>query len=130
MSEGKKLNSVESEVNMGVPNQKEQRWSQRREIELTVEVHCDGVRLATCHTQDIGLGGAFVQMGINKPSMDSDVDLLFKLEGYGLSSRTNRKLRARVVRYTNEGLGLMFRDFDTGSFRTLQEIMRTMPVTA
>ncbi len=130
MPEGKKLNPVESEVNMGVPKHQEQRWSQRREIELTVVVFCEGVRLATCRTQDVGLGGAFVCMDINKPSMDSDVDLLFKLEGHGLSPRTNRKLRAKVVRYTNEGIGLMFRDFDTSSFRTLQEIMRAIPVMA
>ena len=50
------------------------------------------------------------------------LDLLFVAEQ--TTTRPKHKLRARVVRHTADGVGLMFRDFDTSAFRALQEIMK------
>jgi hypothetical protein len=54
---------------------------------------------------------------------DADVDLFF-LSDDKAGSRARHKLSARVVRHTENGVGLMFRDFDTSAFRALQEIMK------
>jgi hypothetical protein len=52
---------------------------------------------------------------------DSDVELVFHLVNEGQGTR--HKINARVTRVADEGVGLKFCDFDTGVFRSLQEIM-------
>jgi hypothetical protein len=108
---------------MGVANYIENRWSQRRSLDMDVEILLNGSVLGLTRTRDVGLGGVFLLLDDGQPlTSDEDVDLLFmsgEQEG-----RSRHKLRARVVRHTADGVGLMFRDFDTSAFRALQEIMR------
>ena len=66
-------------------------------------------------------GGIFLKAEKNCLAQDQDVELYFSL---GDDGATKHKLKAKVVRVLNEGVGLMFKDFDTSSFRALQEIMR------
>lgn len=100
----------------------EKRWSERKELEVNVDVYQRGALLGSCHSFDIGLGGTFLStdeaLSIHK---DEDVDLIFRLltDGQG----TKHSVHARVTRVTASGVGFKFCNFDTGVFRSLQEIM-------
>ncbi len=112
---------------MGVAYSVDQRWSQRRPLMLEVELYSAGQRLASCMTRDVGLGGAYVEGSPDQVGHYSEVDLYFNL--YGTKGVTSRyRLRARVVRKDDMGIGVAFKDFDTSSFRALQEIMRHGPL--
>jgi len=100
----------------------ENRWSDRRDLRLDVDVFRNGEKICTCQSKDVCLGGAFLKLQPEHPiGLDDNVDLVFHL----ISEQTPIKhsLHARVVRVTNEGVGLKFHEFDTGVFRSLQQIM-------
>ena len=100
----------------------EKRWSERKELSLGVDVYQHGQLLGSGFSHDIGLGGAF--LGINTPLEilnDTDVELIFFLASSGQGAR--HKINAKVTRVSEQGVGFKFCDFDTGVFRSLQEIM-------
>ena len=100
----------------------EKRWSERKELRVGVDIYQQGELLASCLSKDIGLGGAF--LGANASlsiSEESDVELVFSLASQENSTR--HKIHARVTRVSDQGVGFKFCDFDTGVFRSLQEIM-------
>ena len=99
----------------------EQRWSQRRDVSLGVDVLENGEIVVSCQSKDVGLGGAFVQAERRTLNIDTDYELCFSL---GQKDMAKQKLKARIVRVSHDGFGFMFKDFDTNSFRALQEIMR------
>lgn len=99
------------------------RWSNRKNLDISVDVYRQGDKLATGRSRDVGLGGAYldsVQAGHNL-RIDNQVELVFHL--IEDSNEIKYALHARVVRIDEEGIGLKFHDFDTGVFRSLQQIM-------
>ncbi len=103
----------------------EKRWSERKQLCVGVDVYLNGDLLNSGRSSDIGLGGTFLGIdsvaGIDE---DANVELVFHL----LSDETGEegirhKVHARVVRVVDGGVGLKFCNFDTGVFRSLQEIM-------
>lgn len=106
----------------------ERRWTTRTPINLDVEVLYHGAGVAACQALDIGLGGVFLKINPDKILPDSNVELLFLL-GAG-ESRIKHKIKAKVVRATTHGMGLMFRDFDATAFRSLQEVLRYKDIQA
>lgn len=113
-------------LTVGAVNVMEQRWSQRRKVALDVDIWRQGSALASSRTRDVGLGGVFLEVeGGRVLEKNTEVDLFFLLEAG--DHVTRHKLKARVVRITVEGFGLMFKDFDIGAFRALQEILRHTP---
>jgi hypothetical protein len=102
----------------------ENRWSDRRDLTLGVDVIHHGEKLLTCNSRDVGLGGTCLDVDKEaqvRLKKDSDVELVFHLkEG---QQETRHTLHARVVRIDPNGIGLKFNEFDTGVFRSLQEIM-------
>lgn len=113
-------------MEMSAANIVEQRWSQRRDVSLGVDVLQNGEVVASCHSKDVGLGGVFVQTDSRKLLADSDYELCFSL---GQKDMAKQKLKAKIVRVSHDGFGFMFKDFDTNSFRALQEIMRFSATT-
>ena len=99
----------------------EQRWSQRRDVSLGVDVLENGEVIASCQSRDVGLGGVFVNTESHELAADCDYELCFSL---GQKDMAKQKLKAKIVRTSQDGYGFMFKDFDTNSFRALQEIMR------
>ncbi len=111
---------------MEVANSVEHRWSQRHKAMLAVDVYREGVKLFSCCSRDVGLGGVFLETDQCQHAPQAGaVELIFKLGGEAPHSRY--RLHAHVVRTTDNGLGLTFKDFDTGAFRALQEIIRHIP---
>lgn len=100
----------------------ENRWSDRKYLELGVDVYQDGNKILSCCSRDVCLGGAFLSIK-PAPSLlkDSDVELVFHL----VEDHQNKKhtLHAKVVRLCDDGVGLKFQEFNTSVFRSLQEIM-------
>ncbi len=105
----------------------EQRWSQRRGVSLNVDILENGVLIASCQSRDVGLGGVYLQTFSRKLTANSDYELCFSL---GQKDMAKQKLKAKLVRAADDGFGFMFKDFDTNSFRALQEIMRFSSVAA
>lgn len=100
----------------------EKRWSERRKLQVEVEVYHQGNLLGACCAQDIGLGGTFLAAECQKNMpKDTEVELVFQLESDGINKRHN--VHAKVTRVTDNGIGLKFCGFDTGVFRSLQELM-------
>ncbi len=99
----------------------ERRWTARTPINLDVEVLSHGAGMVACKALDIGLGGVFLKINPDEILPDSNVELYFLL-GAG-EARLKHKIKAKVVRATTHGIGLMFRDFDATAFRSLQEVL-------
>jgi len=105
----------------------EKRWSERKQLCVGVDVYLNGDLLNSGRSSDIGLGGTFLGIdsvaGMDK---DANVELVFHLLSDEAGEEGIRhKISARVVRIVDAGVGLKFCDcdFDTGVFRSLQEIM-------
>jgi hypothetical protein len=109
---------------MGAANHEEQRWSQRRSVELEVEVIDKGQSLGVCTSRDVGLGGVFLDCdpGIVDDPQAMDLKLVFHLPER--NEDREYTVSAQLVRMNSEGVGLRFDNFDTYTFRALQEIMR------
>ena len=100
----------------------EKRWSERKELSVGVDIYQQGELLGSCLSKDIGLGGAFLGADSSlSVDEESDVELVFSLAS--LDNSTRHKIHARVTRVSDQGVGFKFCDFDTGVFRSLQEIM-------
>ena len=100
----------------------ERRWTERTSMNIPVDLAYAGEQTEECRTRDIGLGGVFVELpkDVNIAS-ETPVELTFKL---GASPNlTKHRINARVVRVTEDGIGMMFRDFDAIAFRSLQEVL-------
>jgi hypothetical protein len=100
----------------------ENRWSDRRELRLDVDVLRDGEKVCSCQSRDVGLGGTFLDLEpAHSMGQDENVELVFHLSS--AEGQVKHSLNARIVRVTEEGIGLKFHEFDTSVFRSLQEIM-------
>ncbi|MEK7323017.1 MAG: PilZ domain-containing protein [Pseudomonadota bacterium] len=101
----------------------ERRWTTRTRVNLPVELLQAGTHTEGCRTRDVGLGGVYLEVPSNvKLFAESHVELIFRMgEGGEL---TKHRVKARVVRVGDAGAGMMFRDFDASTFRSLQEILR------
>jgi len=100
----------------------EKRWSERRALHVDVDVYQQGELIGSCFSSDIGLGGTFLEVnGAFDMPGTAGVELVFRLATG--EQKTKHKINARVARVAESGFGLKFCDFDTGVFRSLQEIM-------
>jgi len=99
----------------------EQRWSPRSRADLDVDLSFRGEILSDCKVRDIGMGGLLIEVKKEFPR-DTVVELKFKLNS--ALEGTKHRLRATVARSGDNGLGMMFCDFDAGTFRSLQEVLR------
>ncbi|QKT02486.1 PilZ domain-containing protein [Ectothiorhodospiraceae bacterium 2226] len=103
---------------------KERRGRLRRDVELNVNLQYRNHRGAVgrwCRTRDLGLGGAFIGVERCPLPCKTPVELVFLLRA-GSVIRLYR-LGARVVRRSEEGLGLVFDHFDTRTFQALLEVL-------
>ncbi len=100
----------------------ERRWTERTSINVPVDLAYAGAQAEECRTRDIGLGGVFVELPDTvNITADTAVEVTFKL---GTAPNiTKHRINARVVRVSEDGVGMMFRDFDAIAFRSLQEVL-------
>jgi hypothetical protein len=98
----------------------EQRWSPRTRADLDVDLSFHGEVVSGCKVRDIGMGGLFIEIEKAFPR-ETVVELKFKIRADGQD--TKHRIRATVARACDDGLGMMFCDFDAGTFRSLQEVL-------
>ncbi len=96
----------------------------RTAVKFAVDIYCEGYEPASCLTTDISFGGVFLELNQRALPVEATVDLVFHCEAVG-GDVARHKLPAKVVRVTESGVGVMFRDFDAAAFRSLREIFRT-----
>lgn len=109
-------------VREGAEETMEKRWSERKRLCVGVEVYHHGQLLGNASSRDIGLGGTYLGVeSLDSMAMGDDVDLVFLLQNEGESTR--HRMSARLARFGEGGAGFKFCNFDTGVFRSLQEIL-------
>lgn len=105
----------------------ERRWTTRTKVALAVDLACEGGETLRCTTDNIGLGGVFVRAPGRAMVTGQNVELTFSLAANPTPEQ--HRLRAKVVRSTDAGIGLMFCDFDATAFRSLQRVMKARDVS-
>ncbi|MFC1748484.1 PilZ domain-containing protein [Pseudomonadota bacterium] len=100
----------------------EKRWTTRTPANLCVDLMYKDLEVVNCRTRDISLSGAYVEVQQLQPASDTPIDLVFKFGEIG--SFTKYRVPAKVVRTDGEGVGIMFKDVDVSSFRSLREVLR------
>ena len=99
----------------------ELRSSPRKRVNLEVELtHNEGVQ-QRCRTRDFSMGGVFLEAPVQVFPEGVNVDLAFMIPSNGEHWHA---IKARVVRTTDDGMGLAFITPDVMAFRTLQEVLR------
>ena len=98
------------------------RWSDRKDLDLGVDIYHQGNKRASCRSRDIGLGGTYIgtcdTLNLGKNSV---VELVFHISDGNQAVKYS--LHARVVRVDHQGIGLKFHAFDTILFRSLQQLL-------
>lgn len=88
----------------------ENRYSERKPVAITVELHQGCTRFGKFKARNISLDGMFVEAG---PLNLYPGDLIEATLTVGPeATAVMYNVRAVVVHHTDEGLGLMFRDYD------------------
>ncbi len=100
----------------------EKRWTTRTPASLNVDLMYRDFEVVNCRTRDISLSGAYVEMQQLQPTPDMPIELIFKFGEIG--NFTRYRVPAKVVRADGEGVGVMFKDVDISSFRSLREVLR------
>ena len=106
----------------------ERRWTTRTDIRVNLEVATTDSVFAGCETRDIGLGGVFIRTNGHTLYQGENVELTFNLAS--ASDGMAPMIRAKVVRLTDDGAGLMFKDFDAIAFRSLQKVIKSQEAIA
>ena len=98
----------------------EKRWSMRKEIQLDVMLHHDRAGVIKCKTRDISLEGMFIETQSGTLPVDEQVHLDFILQND--NSNKLHHIRAKIVRTTDTGMGLMFREFNPRISHFLRDV--------
>jgi len=103
----------------------EHRWSDRRDLRLTVDIMSAGNKLMSCSSQNIGLGGTRLQLGSDNIGhalkIEQDVELIFYVPQ--ANRETKYSINSKVVWQSESDIGLKFQDYNTSVFRSLQELI-------
>ncbi len=103
----------------------ERRWSLRKPVVLDAVLHHQPLGSVRCRTANISLGGVYLDTGRILLPIDAAVALDFIVPAAGNDRRLHHIL-AKVIRVTDEGVGLMFREFSARISRFLQDAYHTI----
>lgn len=87
----------------------ENRYTARKPVALDVELHHGRASFGTFKARNISLEGMFVETG---PVNLYPSDLIDATLVIGPDPAATHEVRAVVVHHTDEGIGLMFRDYE------------------
>lgn len=106
---------------MEAKNYTDHRWSTRLPLSLEVKIFDGGEPIAQGHTQNVGIGGMFIDTNQRKLPLNSRIAVAFSVRNKGDVS--HHRLPATVIWSSTEGAGLMFTDFNVDTVHTLREIL-------
>ena len=110
----------------------DRRWSERRPVEIEVEVYCCGrqpTRRLRVRTRDLSFGGAFLLTGDRELPRYREVLLRFPCRtGPGRQAGEGHcTVRGHAVYHTEEGVAVRFDRIDLEVVRVLRDLMREAP---
>ena len=100
----------------------EQRWNERRAVQLEVELTADGQAPQRAICRDLGFGGMYVEANPATLSVNEGLDVGLH-HGAG-EAGSRHHLSARVVRVNARGAGLMFSSFKPDSENVARRHLR------
>ncbi|HEX7045654.1 MAG TPA: PilZ domain-containing protein [Burkholderiales bacterium] len=109
---------------METNKQVDHRWSVRQALTLPVKLYEDGEPIAYGRTQNVGIGGMYVELsGLKRRRLPTDgrLSVAFSITTNG--NTTHHRLPATVVWSQDSGAGLMFTDFNVETVHTLRDIL-------
>lgn len=107
----------------------ERRWSERRPVEMEVEVYCCGGKapagpVLRARTRDVSFGGMFLLTDAPDLPTYREVLVRFPCKGRGDTSAGHCTVRGHAVYRTSEGVALRFDRVDLEVVRTLRDLLR------
>lgn len=96
----------------------EQRWSERKPIEMDVALYYPPVGTIMGRTRDISLEGMFVRTHGAELPVETELQVSFVTEGQARSHE--HRMPAYVVHGNDDGVGLMLRHVDYNDFYALR----------
>jgi hypothetical protein len=100
------------------------RWSARQHLKLPVKLYNGGEALGQGRTQNVGIGGMYVELSAlkgKKIPAETPVSVAFTVTSAG--NTTHHRLPATVIWSADDGAGLMFTDFNVETVHTLRDIL-------
>ena len=102
-------------------------------LALNVVVYCRGLGMVRGRTRNLGIGGMLLDTGVVRLPQDEEVELAFMLDGAESDAEVHQ-LTAQVVRTSDRGTELVFKDFEPNTMRLLRRALdddsRRAPPTA
>jgi hypothetical protein len=95
----------------------ERRWGMRRPVDVEVVLDNQPASLLRGRIGNISIGGLFVKTEPTALRLHAPIELVLLLDDR--SGTRVYRLPAIVVRLTDDGVGLMFDQYDVNAFRTL-----------
>lgn len=103
----------------------EHRWSPRKPYATDVVIHYRPLGLIRGRTKDISLEGMYVSTGRITLPKNEPVDVCFTLvDG---DHKSMHQMGAFVVHSQEDGVGLMFRDFQSSVYAALENVLFEEP---
>ncbi len=99
---------------------KEKRRTTRVKFHTSIDLKFDDTFYEHCKILDLSVKGVFV-LGITDRSQGQECEVTLQLSG--ASSELKLKMKARIVRMTENGIGLYFHEVDLDSFSHLKYIV-------
>lgn len=97
----------------------EHRCSIRKPLALDVVINYRGLGLVRGRTQDIGMGGVFVDTGCVQLPVNAMVEVAVILDG----ARRPLRVGAMVVHTRDSGVGLLFDELDSDGHHSLHQLV-------
>jgi hypothetical protein len=99
----------------------ERRWSSRKSLDLRVWLHSTDIDYKLCIAANINFSGLFILCNQAHCHVGDVVELCFKLNFDGSEKQCN--LTTKVIRVGEKGMGAMFQQHDSISFRYIQKML-------
>lgn len=90
---------------------------------LNVVVYCRGLGMVRGRTRSLGIGGMVLDTGVVRLPQDEEVELAFMLDDDAVSDADIHQVTAQVVRSSERGAELVFRDFEASTMRLLRRAL-------
>ena len=104
--------------------QTDHRWSVRQPLTLPVKLYEGGEPLGHGRTQNVGIGGMFVELsGLKAKKLPPDAKLSVAFSVTRKGNTSHHRLPATVIWAADSGAGLMFTDFNIETVHTLRDIL-------
>jgi hypothetical protein len=100
---------------------KENRWNVRLPIQMEVDVSLPGQGSVRGRTRNLSFEGMFIEVAPVEFARHALVDVALPLAPNGRA--TAHRIRAAVTRIADNGISLMFTDYDAATFDVLADVL-------